>query len=172
MLKDNQIRGLSQREYSYDELIQEIKRLDKLDAEFFIGTDSQVIKKKISIVTCVCAILPGENRVFYVKQKISKTDLKNMSMPEFIIEKTRDNSALRLRMLLEAYRSIEAAMEVEPYIKGKLNVHLDVGSDSKVSKSAIAQKELQYLVQSQGYECAVKPDAWAASAVADRVAKS
>lgn len=172
MLHDNLIRDLSQREYVYDEFIQELKEMDKLGAEFYIGTDSQVIKKKISIVTCVCAVMRGYNKVFYVKEKIDKKKLRDMRMPDHIVEQTKNTSALRLRMLLEAYRSIEAAMEVEPLIKGKLHVHLDIGSDSKKNKTSIVQKELEYLVQSQGYECAIKPDAWAASSVADRVAKT
>lgn len=172
MLHDQIIRDLSHNEYVYDQLIEEIKRLDSLGAEFFIGTDSQVIKKKISIVTCICAILDTGNKVFYVKERIDKKKLKSLRMPDYIVDQTKNNSALRLRMLLEAYRSIEVAMEIEQYIKNKLSVHLDVGEDSGKNKSAIAQKELQYLVQSQGYLCAIKPDAWAASCVADRFAKS
>lgn len=169
MLKNKVIKDLSHREYTYDELIQNIKELDKIGAKFYIGTDSKVIKKKISIVTCICALTSKGNEVFYIKDKISKNDLKNMQMPEFVVSETKDRSALRLRMLLEGYRSLEVAMEIEPLIKNKLHVHLDVGTDIKNNKSAIASKELEYLVQAQGYECSMKPDAWAASAVADKV---
>ena len=172
MLHDQIIRDLSYNEYNYDQLLEEIKRLDSLGAEFFIGTDSQVIKKNISIVTCICAILSTGNRIFYVKEKIDKRKLKSLRMPDYIIEQTKNNSALRMRMLLEAYRSIEVAMEIEPYIKNRLSIHLDVGEDFGKNKSSIAQKELQFLVQSQGYSCAIKPDAWAASCVADKFTKS
>lgn len=171
MLQDHTIRDLSHREYTYDNFIQTVKDLDKLGAEFYIGTDSQVIKKKICIVTCICAVRNGKSRVFYVKQKISRKDLKGMSMPGYIIDQTKNSSALRLRMLLEGYRSIEAAMDVQPFISKVMHIHLDVGTDSVKNKSSIALKELKNLVLSQGYECSVKPDAWAASAVADRVAK-
>jgi uncharacterized protein len=95
-----------------------------------------------------------------------------MRLPEYIVEQTKNSSALRMRMLLEAYRSVEAAMELEQFINNKLHIHLDIGADSRKNKSSIARKELEYLVQAQGYECSIKPDAWAASSVADKVAKS
>lgn len=170
MLKEKIIKDLSGNEYSYEDFLSLVKTFDSKGAEFYIGTDSQIIKNKISIVTCVCACTEKENKIFYTKERISKKDLKKMQMPEYIIDKTKDRSALRLRMLLEAYRSIEAAMEVEPYIEGKLSVHLDIGGTSK-SKTSVLQKELQFLVSAQGYECSIKPDSWAASAVADKVAK-
>jgi len=74
-------------------------------------------------------------------------------------------------MLLEAYRSIELAMELEPMVKGKLEVHLDVG-DTIRSKTSAYEQELQALVISQGYSCEIKPNSWASSAVADRVVKT
>jgi uncharacterized protein len=172
MFHDNKIRDMSQKEYNYDEFIKEINNMDKIGAEFYIGTDSQVIKKQISIVTCVCAISRNLNKVFYVKEKIDKAQLSKMRLPEYIVEQTKNSSALRMRMLLEAYRSVEAAMELEQFINNKLHIHLDIGADSRKNKSSIARKELEYLVQAQGYECSIKPDAWAASSVADKVAKS
>jgi len=171
MLQDRVIRNLHNREYTYDEFVQIIKEYDRNGAEFYIGTDSQIIKKKISIVTCICVCVRGSNKVFYIKDRLNKNDLKNMQMPAFVLRQTKDISAIRLRMLLEAYRSIECAMEVEPYIKNKLHVHLDIGSTNK-SRTSAFQKELEYLVQSQGYGCAIKPDSWAASAVADKMTKS
>lgn len=164
MLAERTIRDLNQREYSYDEFLAILQELDSEGFDFYIGTDSQIIKRKISIVTCVCAIREGggNNKVFFVKERIKKTEYPN----------------LRSRMLLEAYRSVEAAMEIEGYVKNKLTIHLDVGNDdakpkgAKSSKTTLYHKELQFLVQAQGYECSIKDDAWAASSVADRVAKS
>jgi predicted RNase H-related nuclease YkuK (DUF458 family) len=74
-------------------------------------------------------------------------------------------------MLMEAYRSIEAAMDLDPIVKTKISIHLDIGSSHR-SKTRMYQQELQYLVSSQGYECKIKPDSWAAGGVADRVSKS
>jgi predicted RNase H-related nuclease YkuK (DUF458 family) len=157
MLEDKIIRDFHQREYIYDEMIQKIREFDKAGFSFYVGTDSQIIKRKISIVTCICCHKEGagESKIFYIKERLKK----------------KDYPSLRMRMLLEAYRSIEAAMEIEPHITNRLSVHLDVGS-TKRSKTAKFHKELEFLVQAQGYLCAIKPDSWAASAVADRMAKS
>ena len=172
MLQDQVIMDLSRKEVAYDEFVSELRKMDDLGAEFYIGTDSQILKRRIYIVTCVCAVMRNNNRVYYVKDSVGKAELKDMRMPYGIIEKKRESSSIRLRMLLEAYRSVEVAMEVEPLITGKLHVHLDIGSDPVKNKSSVALKELKFLIKSHGYECAVKPDAWAASVVADWVVKS
>jgi len=156
MLKDKIIRDFHANEFSYNDVLQIIIQYDKDGYNFFIGTDSQIIKKKISIVTCICCHKEGggDNKIFYIKERINR----------------KDYSSLRARMLLEAYRSIEVAMEIEPYANNKLSVHLDVG-DTKKSKTSLFHRELEFLVQSQGYECEIKPNSWAASSVADRMAK-
>jgi predicted RNase H-related nuclease YkuK (DUF458 family) len=50
MFHDNKIRDMSQKEYNYDEFIKEINNMDKIGAEFYIGTDSQVIKKQMFVL--------------------------------------------------------------------------------------------------------------------------
>lgn len=157
MFQDKTIRDFNHKEYNFTNMMDIIKDMDSRGYTFFIGTDSQVIKRNISIVTVICCIkeLSAENKVFFIKEKLKK----------------KEHPSLRSRMLLEAYRSIEAAMEIEPFIKNKLSVHLDVGNTSR-SKTSKFHKELEFLVQAQGYECSIKPDSWAASSVADRMAKS
>src|SRR5690606_6934421 len=113
-----------------------------------------------SIVTAICPrITTGgtghSSRVYYIKEKLSRKECPN----------------LRTRMLIEAYRSIETAMDLDPLVKTKISIHLDIGSSHK-SKTRMYQQELQYLVSSQGYECKIKPESWAAGGVADRVSKT
>lgn len=156
MLEDRQIRDLSQREYTYEEFIEALKECDSEGFNCYVGTDSQVVKRKISIVTCVCFYKEGGgSRIFYVKDRLSRKKYPN----------------LRTRMLLEAYQSIEAAMEIEPLLTNKLTIHLDVGSEEK-NKTSRYHQELEFLVKSQGYFCQTKPDSWASSAVADRMVKN
>ena len=76
---------------------------------------------------------------------------------------------LRSRMLLEANRSLEVAMDLEPYVKVKIEVHLDVGNTIK-SKTSAYEQELQSLVISQGYTCEIKPNSWASFA-ADKITR-
>ncbi len=162
MLKEQKIKNLNQVEYSYEEFIKILKQYDSEGYDAYIGTDSQVIKNKIYIATCIAFVRRNSRygsdcsgRVFYVKEKILKKDYPN----------------LRMRMMLEAYRSLEAAMEIEPDFKKTIHIHLDIGPNPKLSKTSAFKVELIGLVASQGYECSIKPEAWCASGVADKVCR-
>jgi predicted RNase H-related nuclease YkuK (DUF458 family) len=164
MLKERQIRDLSQKEYSYDEFLSALQEYDKEGYEAYVGTDSQVHKGKIYVATCV-AFVRKETRdgargnrsgkIFYVKENIS----------------TKEYSGLRIRMMLEAYRSLETAMEIEPMFKNTIHVHLDIGPNPRKSRTSAFKVELTGMITGQGYECSIKPDAWCASGVADKVCR-
>jgi len=158
MLKTGTIRDMNQNTYSYEDFIEKVKRLNKEGLDVYIGTDSQVLGPKTSIVTCVCLYKPGikKNSIFYIKEKLD----------------TEKYPTLRSRMLLEAYRSLEVALEMDSLIEGRLTVHLDIGSDEIKNKTARFQKELQILFRSQGFGCEIKPNSWASSCIADRFTKS
>ena len=158
MLEENTIRTFAGKELSYEEFIEEVKLLSKEGLDVYIGTDSQIIKEKISIATCICFYKRGikKNQIFHIKRKIPREKYPT----------------LRARMLLEAYTSLEVALEVDPIIKSKLIVHLDIGADMRKNRTAKFSNELQMLVRSQGFGCAIKPDAWASSAIADKYSKT
>lgn len=158
MLKEGTIRTFENVEISYEDFTKIMRSLDDEGLDVYIGTDSQVIKNKICIATCICFYKKGitKNRIFYIKKRVS----------------TERYPTLRARMLFEAYTSLEAALDVDPFFKGDLTVHLDVGSDFKINKTAKFSKELQMLVESQGFGCEIKPNSWASSSVADRYTKS
>lgn len=158
MLKTKKIRNMKQEFFSYADFVAELKKLNKEGLDVYIGTDSQVLGPKISVVTCICLYKNGvsKNSIFYIKEKLD----------------TEKHPTLRSRMILEAYRSLEVALEVDQLIDGKLTVHLDIGSDLKKSKSAKYQKELQILFKSQGFGCEIKPNSWASSCIADRFTKN
>lgn len=156
MIYDNIIRDACGKEYSTDELINEIQRLDAEKYSFFVGSDSQVIKDSVSFVTCICAYSNGRGgRVFYIKERISKKKFPT----------------LRTRLLTEVYKSIEAAIDIEQYISTEITIHIDVGYDICVSQSSKYKMEFEGLVRAQGYTCESKPYSWA-SACADRFTKS
>lgn len=158
--EDIQIKDFSQKNHTLEEFLKLVKEYDKKGYDFFIGTDSQVFENHISIVTAICPRKMDEGfgtsgKIFYIKNRIDP----------------RECPSLRARMLMEAYKSIEAAMDLDSYISGKISIHLDIGTGNK-SETRIYTKELQYLVTAQGYECKVKPESWAAGAVADRFSKT
>jgi len=162
-LKSHTIRDLSQNVYSFDEFIESLKEHNEQGYDTFVGTDSQIHKGQIHIATCVAFVrrdkpdIGGDRsgQVFYIKEKISRRDYPN----------------LRMRMMLEAYRSLEVAMEIEQYVTETLSVHLDIGPNPRKSKTSAFKVELTGMIKGQGYEVAIKPDAWCASGVADRVCR-
>lgn len=158
MLDEHIIRDFKNKIYSKEQFLEELEAYNKQGFNVYIGTDSKIIKNKIAIVSSICFHKPGASgtsgKIFYIKEKISR----------------KQYSSLRARMLLEAYRSIEIAMELENLCSNKLEVHLDVG-DTIRSKTAAFETELQSLVISQGYACVIKPFSFAANACSDHILK-
>lgn len=152
MLDNRRIVDYNRTSYTKDEFLLVLKEKYQEGYKIFIGSDSKIRKNKISLVTCL--VLHKFNtgaKIFYFNEKISKRTCPN----------------LRTRMLLEAYRSIELAMDVEQLGYQVTEIHLDVGSTIK-SKTSLFEAELQSIVLGQGYRCAIKPYSWASSAVADK----
>lgn len=156
MLDDHQIRDFSGNNLSKQEFLDYLVANNKLGFNVYIGTDSKVHRDRVSVVTAICFHQEGKSgKVFYIKEKISR----------------KQCPSLRSRMLLEAYRSIELAMELEPLVSNKIEIHLDVGDTIK-SKTSAFEQELQSLVLAQGYGCAIKPFSFSSSAVADKVSRT
>jgi hypothetical protein len=156
---DTSFKDFSGNDYSQEQFIEMIKKYNQDGYSFYIGTDSQILDDYINIVTAICprkinSFYGISGKVFYTKTRVPK----------------KDYSSLRARMLMEAYKSLEMAMALDQHTDSKICIHLDVASDNN-SKSNLYQKELQYLVTSQGYECKIKPDSWMASACADRMSR-
>lgn len=126
--------------------------------ELFIGTDSKINRKKkiVHYVTCI---------VLYKKGKGGRVFIKN---------KRSVNCSLKERLSNEVWKSIEVAIRANDLLIDKLNVdlfvHLDVNSSTKY-KSGAYHQELAAMVSGQGLKFKLKPDAWAASSVSDRVCK-
>ena len=155
MLDQHIIKDFNDVTYSLEEFLESVKWHVSSGFCVYVGTDSKVNKDNIFLVSVICFHAPGmSGKVFSVKENINR----------------KLYPTLRSRMLLEANRSLEIAMELDPYVKGKIEVHLDVGDTIK-SKTSAYEQELQSLIVSQGYVCEIKPNSWASSSVADRVTK-
>jgi len=124
------------------------------DYYYFIGTDSQnYSKKQICVFTTVLIAYKLHKGGSVIIHKDKVPFMKN----------------LRQRLLMEAMRSLEAAWYLVKVIPDKnvIRIHLDVNQNLKF-ESGKYKDELIGLVVSQGFECLVKPDAFAASKVADK----
>jgi len=134
----------------------------KSDHMFFIGTDSQHHKceKKhtCTFTSAIVAYKRGKGGVSIVhSDKCGKID------------------SLRQRLVMEAMRSLECAWFLDKLIntqKTTVNIcrphiHLDVNPNEKHASSKYKQ-ELVGMIAAQGYDVSCKPNAWAASSLADR----
>jgi predicted RNase H-related nuclease YkuK (DUF458 family) len=121
----------------------------------YVGTDSQQDRNKTQFVSVVVVLDPGHGgRAFWTKESVPRI------------------KSLRERLLREAWMSVQLALEITPFVDelSQLEVHVDANTDTKF-KSSQYVKELTSLVVSQGFSCKLKPEAWAAMHVADKVVK-
>jgi predicted RNase H-related nuclease YkuK (DUF458 family) len=132
----------------------EFVKSKKEDNFFFIGTDSQNYSKKR---TCLFTTV----LIAYRMGKGGSVILHRDSVPYM--------DALRLRLLMEAMRSLEVGWWLTQHIpkENVIGIHLDVNQSLKF-KSGQYKDELIGLVASQGFTAIVKPDSFAASKCADR----
>jgi predicted RNase H-related nuclease YkuK (DUF458 family) len=156
MLKENEIRRADQTFISYDDFQKELSLDSESGADIAVGSDSQVLPNHISFVTTICIHYPGRGgKFFFVKNREASRLFPNM----------------RLRIMNEVFLSIEAANDIEEMISKKVEVHVDIGSEERVSKTSRFCKEFIGIVNSSGFVCKIKPDSWA-SYVADKFTKS
>jgi len=118
-----------------------------------IGTDGQQSGKgKVSYATCVCALSIGKGgRVFYT------------------IESKRKTSNLWEKLYNETMFSISTAAELSESLKhyeDNIVVHVDASKKPECASSDYVQA-LAGMVVAYGFKSILKPDAFAASHVAD-----
>ena len=122
------------------------------ERNFYIGTDSQIIKNKCVFTSVIVAHAKSGGSILIHKDKVD------------VIK------GLRQRLLMEAFRSLEVAWYIDsiyPDSGPSINIHLDINSSLKY-KSGKYHDELVGLVMGQNYSVSVKPDSWAASKIADK----
>lgn len=126
----------------------------KKNCQFFVGTDSQNYRKNKRCCVFTTVIIA------YTLGKGGSIILHSDKMPYM--------EHLRQRLLLEAMRSLETAWFIDSVVKKNsvVTIHLDVNGNLRY-KSAQYKDELVGMIMAQGYKCIHKPNAWAASSVAD-----
>lgn len=157
-MSEKKIRKFYGEEISYNDFIKLAKDLENDGLNLYIGTDSQEFYDTVTVVTCIAFYKSGipKSSIFYFKDRVSRKSFPN----------------LRSRMTMEAFQSVQVAMEMGEIYSGEIEVHLDIGYSEKRSKTFLFKKELEQLVESQGYKCETKPNSWASSTLADRLTKS
>jgi predicted RNase H-related nuclease YkuK (DUF458 family) len=132
-----------------------IKFIDD-NTHVIIGSDSQLVGGKWNFATVICIYRQGKGgRFFFKRDKREKSTYKNLDV----------------RLMDEVHGSVmvaEAVRELKP--SANISIHADIASDPDSSSNKVAKIAQSYVI-GMGYVPTIKPDSWAASAVADKISK-
>ncbi|WP_044641807.1 ribonuclease H-like YkuK family protein [Risungbinella massiliensis] len=131
-----------------------VQEVSSAEYKVMIGTDSQTRTRETTFVTAIIIQRIGKGALFFYRKK------RHKAMKD-----------LRYRI----YRETEYSLEVVEKLKQQgffrfiqdlpMEIHLDVGQQGETRKLI---QEVVGWVTAVGYEAKIKPDSYAASAVADR----
>lgn len=80
----------------------------------------------------------------------------------------QNKSKPRMRLMTECYKVAELYLELQPIIDMDIEVHLDINSNMMYNSSIVVKEAIGYIQGMCNVIPMVKPQAWAASYVADR----
>ena len=143
----------------FNDIIEHIKKHTLLNGTIYIGTDSFFIKNKCIFSTAIC--LYGADKQKGGRYFYTKTSLNKNKFPE-----------LSIRMIKEAENTINLANHIVELIpSAELELHLDISPQEKNEGTSHLANMLIGYIKGSGYECRVKPDAFAAASIADKHSK-
>ena len=149
MIKTNWNPG-SNDSITFSNIIEQIKKHTLLKGTVYIGTDSFFIKDDCIFATAIC-LYGADNqqggRYFFTKSRINKNKFPELS----------------IRMIKEAENTINLSNTIMDEVpNAMLELHLDISPQAKM---------LVGYVKGSGYECKIKPYAFAAASIADKHSK-
>lgn len=141
------------------EILRSLHR-DKFPKRIIVGCDSQVIDNKISFVTTVIVLTIGHGGVFfYNKDNI-------VCHPKYLL--------LQNRLFEQTYRAVEIAKSVDRLLQGTSykveEIHCDLNPNKKYKSNRAVNMCVGY-ISSNNYKAIIKPDAYAASSIADSLTR-
>jgi len=144
---------------SFEEIIQILKDSINKGSKIFIGSDSYINKRKVNFATALC-LYGGEslNRYFFAREHLPEKSFK----------------VLVTRITEEVRRSVELAeyiMNNYNVDSDKIELHIDVSPFYMKNGTSKFCDMLRGYVTGAGFECRVKPQAWASQSVADKHSK-
>src|SRR5690554_1511086 len=144
---------------TYNTILEFIKEKPEDSYKLMVGTDSQAGFDNIMFVTAIVIYRVGRGGRFFYHKEIEQ--------PHF---------GMKQRIFYEVSKSLDLASKLtgflaseEDYIdKLRVEIHVDVGERGPTNTII---KEVVGMVVGSGYNALIKPDAYAASTVADKFTK-
>lgn len=131
-----------------------MEQIKKSNGEIHVGSDSQASGDFWIFATAICIYKPGKGgSFFYAREKFNRNEYLS----------------LYDRLLKETTLSILAAEVIKENTGKNVVIHSDVSKEETESSKYLNQ--ITGFIRGMGYNCLVKPNAWASSSVADRKTK-
>ena len=149
----------SYKSITIEEIVKIAKSHISLGGKVFLGSDSFVTNRKVIFASAVC-LHGGElpSRYFFYRQKEPSKKYKN----------------LNARITEEATRSIVLAQDLIANYDFKvenIELHLDASPPEAGNGTSKIADALKGYIYGCGFNCKLKPEAWASQSVADRHSK-
>ena len=141
------------------EVFEELKLHARDEGKIYIGTDSYIDKDRCAFATAIC--LHGANG-----QRGGKYFFRK------VFDKRQNFSSLVQRILREVQDSIEVALNIAEHIpQAQIELHLDISPAHKNNGTSKISDMFTGYSKASGFDCKIKPDAWASQSVADKHSK-
>ena len=144
---------------SFEEIVDIILEHRDNNGKISVGTDSFIKKQDCIFSLAICLYgADGQNGGRYF---IKRTNIDKRRYPNLL-----------QRILAEVQKSVELGLKLLELIPVlDIEIHLDVsGSDKNNGTSKFAEMLTGY-AKGAGFQCKIKPDAYAASSIADKHSK-
>ena len=148
------------------ELKEIVKQINESSSKskIYIGCDSEVVKrgkrkvKKVRYTTVIVIHIDGckGGKVFSIFEQ------------DLIGKGQEYKRKPQLRLMNEVYKVSDVYLELAPLVDREIEVHLDLNPDERHLSNKVVNQAVGYVKGVCGVDAKLKPDAWAASACADR----
>ena len=142
-----------------ESVIAELQTHVTANGRIYIGTDSYIDKSRCAFATAICLHgADGQSGGKYFFRKV--------------YYKRQNFSSLVQRILREVHDSIEVALNISEHLPtAKIELHLDISPASKNNGTSKISDMITGYARASGFDCKIKPYAWASQSVADKHSK-
>ncbi len=159
MVQDKKWTTGSNKNINFDKIVHIINEYVSLGAKIFIGSDSFTSGGKVCFASTICLHggSKGSRYFFYKENENSK---KYITLVQRITEETRRSIELAELLFIQH--------NFDPEI---MEVHIDVSPFHTKQGTSKFSDMLKGYVSGYGFDCKIKPHAWASQSVADKHSK-
>ena len=141
--------------FNFEEIIEKIKE-SSVESSIYVGCDSYTRGDKINYVTAIV--------IHYDSCRGGKCFFDVTPEPRF---ESGNKVSMRKKLLKEVELAVQTSLEIIEHVGQRpFQVHLDVNPDKRWASSVVIKEAIAWAT-SQGLDVKVKPEAFAASSIAD-----